>query len=725
MIEFLNPLLLGGLAAVSAPIIIHLLHRRKVKVIDWGAMRFLLEMMARSRRRLFLEELLLLLLRALIIACIALAMIRPALNPASGANREGGHVRRGGTASILLVDDSPSCSAGRAQPALETMKKLGTAYLDSLAPGDEVSVLPLSQLGASSTDPVFDLEGVKAHISDLRSSFVASDIPALLESGLNQVRRHINPGVELVVLTDGRRDGWRLNDKVRWDSLRERLDPVKPSAKGTRRAPRVLVLSPVPADADDNLGITNLNPDRTLVSANRPAGLRVTAANFGKSISRSITVQVRVNGEVIGSKRTEVPANSQQQVVFTHTFGAPGSYAIEADFIDNQDSLPADDHRAVSIQVENSVPVLLVEGAAGTGLQSKLGFLEYALTPDPDNRGAFRVTRIPITHFNSAMLQDFRVVVLGDLALLEPSMVDALERYVVGGGGVLVGLGPGTDGEFMNRYFARNGEGFLPCPLLPPVSPAKAALPATINQGHPIFSAFGSRNDEAWKEARVRSYYKVDSRNIKPSDLAVLLALDNGDPLVLERARGLGLVILACTSLNADWTDLPLQAAYVPLLRGIIGHLGSFVLPPRNLRPGDRLFYAKLTDPAQTLSAEDPQGKPVRVGIGSWEGRNALVSEPLMMPGLYTIHDPKEPQPIRFAVSVDPAESTLAPVSDREINDAFNGRAALFHSPDQIAQQLDPTRRQSVELWKWLVLAAVVLLFVEGYLTRREARTSS
>src|SRR5208282_508593 len=66
MFEFLNPLLFGGLAAVAAPLIIHLLHRRKVKQVDWGAMRFLAELIAQQRRRLFLEELLLLLVRALL-----------------------------------------------------------------------------------------------------------------------------------------------------------------------------------------------------------------------------------------------------------------------------------------------------------------------------------------------------------------------------------------------------------------------------------------------------------------------------------------------------------------------------------------------------------------------------------------------------------------------------------------------------------------------------------
>ena len=38
---FLNPLMLAGLSAVSIPIIIHLLNRRKFERVVWAAMRFL------------------------------------------------------------------------------------------------------------------------------------------------------------------------------------------------------------------------------------------------------------------------------------------------------------------------------------------------------------------------------------------------------------------------------------------------------------------------------------------------------------------------------------------------------------------------------------------------------------------------------------------------------------------------------------------------------------
>ena len=58
--SFTNPFLLGGLALASLPIIIHLLNRRRFKQLDWAAMEFLLKAAVRNRKRVRLENLLLL-----------------------------------------------------------------------------------------------------------------------------------------------------------------------------------------------------------------------------------------------------------------------------------------------------------------------------------------------------------------------------------------------------------------------------------------------------------------------------------------------------------------------------------------------------------------------------------------------------------------------------------------------------------------------------------------
>ena len=74
---FINPMILAGLAGISIPIIIHLLNRRKAKVVEWGAMRFLSGSLVSRRRRVQIEEMILLALRCLVMALIALAVARP------------------------------------------------------------------------------------------------------------------------------------------------------------------------------------------------------------------------------------------------------------------------------------------------------------------------------------------------------------------------------------------------------------------------------------------------------------------------------------------------------------------------------------------------------------------------------------------------------------------------------------------------------------------------
>jgi hypothetical protein len=74
---FLNWAMLAGLAAVAIPIIIHLLNRQKATMVDWGAMRFLLESLTSRSRRILIEEIILMALRCLAVALLVLALARP------------------------------------------------------------------------------------------------------------------------------------------------------------------------------------------------------------------------------------------------------------------------------------------------------------------------------------------------------------------------------------------------------------------------------------------------------------------------------------------------------------------------------------------------------------------------------------------------------------------------------------------------------------------------
>src|SRR4051812_3043991 len=106
----LNAAMLAGLAGVAIPVIIHFLHRRHDPVLDWGAMQFL-DLGRQARRRVRIEELLLMLARMALLALVAIALARPFLGP-STAGAEAAVGSGGARRDVVLILDG-SDSMGR------------------------------------------------------------------------------------------------------------------------------------------------------------------------------------------------------------------------------------------------------------------------------------------------------------------------------------------------------------------------------------------------------------------------------------------------------------------------------------------------------------------------------------------------------------------------------------------------------------------------------------
>ncbi|MBP8300749.1 MAG: BatA domain-containing protein, partial [Planctomycetes bacterium] len=99
-IAFLNPMLLWALPLAAVPIIIHLLNRRRFQRVPWAAMTFLLAAMKRNRKRLRMEQWLVLLLRTLAVLLLVSLVSRPQLG--------GGSLLGTRTHHVIVLDDSAS-----------------------------------------------------------------------------------------------------------------------------------------------------------------------------------------------------------------------------------------------------------------------------------------------------------------------------------------------------------------------------------------------------------------------------------------------------------------------------------------------------------------------------------------------------------------------------------------------------------------------------------------
>jgi hypothetical protein len=622
-------------------------------------------------------------------------------------------------AGVVLLDDSASTAAGRLRPAIDAMKECAAAYVDTLRDGDEVSVLRLSQLGTPSMDPLFDREAAKSLIEATVPTDVASNIPGLVEAGLAQLAKHRNSEAEVVLVSDGLAEGWHHDERARWAQIRRAFRRSDTAAGGHK--PRLIVVGPRDEMTAENVAVEAITFDGALVPSGRPASVRVALRCDGARAREGARLRLSVDGRTVDERELRLEQPGLHEFAFTHTFQEAGSHVVEASVEGMRDSFERDDARAVSIEVTERLPVLLIEGAQGPRLSGSLGLFAVALDPTGDGGGLFDVDRVGASAMIGVRLQDYRTIVLGDVPALEAGVVADIERFVVTGGGVLVGLGPQTDPALVNRFWARGGDGFLPAPLAQKADLDPPGTPRIGAPSHPALRAFAGQGGEAFKGATVRTHWRLDTAAVKSGSLSTLLDLEDGSPLVVERPRGHGHIAMLTTSLDLSWSELAVQPAYVPLVRGLVEYLGSAVLPPRNLRPGDRLTHVGETG-APVSAAEGPRGAFVALERGGWEGRSAFVSSFLTDGGIYRVYEGTRNVPTYYVVALDPAESTFVPLAVEDREQVLAGLDGLVLSgADELRRVLDPAARRDVEVWPALVLMALALLFGETLLTRRQA----
>src|SRR4051794_21777794 len=140
---------LAGVVAVSVPIIIHLLNRRRFKIVVWAAMRFLLNAQKQTTRKMRLEQLILLMVRctALLLVVLAMASITPWAqgfwDDLFGAGGGGGRTRAARIYKVIVVDGSLSMAARSTggKTCFERARDLALEIAKDSPAGDGLSVV--------------------------------------------------------------------------------------------------------------------------------------------------------------------------------------------------------------------------------------------------------------------------------------------------------------------------------------------------------------------------------------------------------------------------------------------------------------------------------------------------------------------------------------------------------------------------------------------------------
>ncbi len=670
-------------AMIAGPLLAHLSRQKPSQRLSYGAMMLLNRLVKRLRRRRRLRDPLLFLLRALLVLALAMVAAGPQLLLPGEPPEIGASGRL-----ILVVDDSMSMGLEEdGAPLVFHARDKALSLVRSLSPGVQLGLVRLGGQAEALTQNMTDQHGrVVADLEALEPGYGSTD----LAGGLAIARRLLSgePG-EIVVFSD------EAGPRTIGDAMGELRLLAEKEVSIIPRTTR--------ADAPANL---------TVAAAEYGDGLEggsitVQVVNYGEEPAEALTTVGLPDGSEI-TAFVEVPGGGDASERFTVPPEVPGGVAwarVEDPALDK------DNTRYFHLPRVGADRVMVVDGDPGpTPVRSEVYFLERALAPWSGSRqGVLPEVTAPggVTELDP---DKHKVVFLANVSDPGP-MAALLTEFVRGGGGVVISMGSNVTPD---RY---NGplRDLLPSPLRKVRSlvalDADEGVPLTLpDLGETLFKAFSRAGRGSFARIRTRRVMTLEPYE-EGEDVRTLLRYEGGVPALVERQVGRGRVLLWTGTIDADWGNFPLQAAYMPLVQRVVNYLGG-AAPGGG---GDRLEGRVGEEVVVELPTEDeepevlgPDGQPVAAEIERAEGIRVRFVPPV--PGGYTLEREGAPPLARVAVNVDPQESDVR----------------IYDDLQRVEADLDPeTWLQRVDLGRQLLAVVIALLLLQSLLGSRKADEAS
>ena len=560
---FLNPLLLWGLPLIAVPIVIHLMNRRRFNKRPWAAMEFLLRAMKRNRRRLRMEQWLVLLLRTLAVLLLILLVTRPRLTGGMLGSDIGHHV--------LCLDDSASMAhRGGADDAMdramESAVRIATGLAEERA-GDLFTLvlasLPdqpiLAAIPVGSELP----RRVREAVAGLHAGDLALDLGVLLpELGAQANKPKDASRSETLLITDLRRHDWTASTGDVHAALTTWLTSLDPETE------RLEVID-VGSRSGENLGVAEVRCSNRVATAGVPLSFEVVVRNFGRAESSPCELSIDIDGK--SRPMQSVPAispGSTTTVGFSETFHIPDWHAVRA--VLPTDRYAVDDSRSLAFEVRPNSRVILIDGALGEDVeQSETYYIAVALDQRGDASTGIDVRIHPDHDF--VTLPDEEVdgadlLVFANVGRFSPEAVARAEAFANSGGGVVIWLGEQIDVANYDQLLWKGGRGLLPLPILSVAGDLDH--PKNIHLVDDDTSLFNQARDElrTWfaQLVLVGRWFTLKESPATPADIALRVGDADGEPLLASRNFGDGgRVHVIATTADATWTDWPRWPPYL------------------------------------------------------------------------------------------------------------------------------------------------------------------
>jgi len=675
---FLNSVFLFALAAVSIPLIIHFLSKRRIKTIEFSSLKFLEQMQKNRMKWLKIKELILLLLRMIIIALVVMAFARPTLKGFWGSSK-------GASSVVILLDRSASMDAeGETGTLYDEATRFAGRLIEALEPSDVVSIVPFPEGQESyAVEQVNPGRLLRQKLDRIEISYQTGNIGEALKSAVDILNKSPDLNREIYLLSDGQEINWKslppeILNKETWDGIHFFNVSFSPNR-------------------DDNIAITEVKAPPQLLTPGENMKIEAELENSRSGTVENVLVGVVVDGERKAQTTVSLPPGRAQSVDFSFKLDSPGFHAGYVEI--GYDNYGLDNKRYFDLQIPERIKLLAV---AQSG--DDLRFLRLAL--DRSEAGQIRFKGISIADLLKENLADFTVVLLQDIKSLDPARQNAIEKFVADGGGLMVTVGRQSETRYWNGFLSDlagirvgdlSGE------------PGQYIYWDKFDMDHPVFSIYSrdTKNDSGQEIPGIQLVYY---RNLSGGNI---IGSSSAGVNILSESVNKPVMVYS-SGIDLQSGDLPAHSFYLPFLVRSVEYLGS-----RNADFGfagiiGQPFRWNIESSAGSYSLVAPDESVEKLKM-TGEGTRAFVSGTAYgEPGVYTLKAGDRTVSL-LAFNVDRAESDIHRIEDDQIAEMLGTDIRELTPGGDIKSSIKEARFGR-ELWKEFLLFALVLLIIESLL---------
>jgi hypothetical protein len=690
------PLYLAGLAALSLPLIFHLIRRTPRGRREFSSLMFLLPSPPRLTRRSRLDQILLLLLRLVALALLAFAFARPFLRETATLALEDLPARR----VAILVDASASMRRGDLwNQALSQIEK----ELANLGPHDEVALYTFAdrlqtQVGFESSSAEVEAAGkrldiVRAAAKKLRPTWQSTDLAAALVEVARELDatsdvKQQTAEPQVIVISDFQKTA-RLEalQGMEWPK-RVQMVARQLTAKRTTNAAAQLLTS----EEDSPLADARV---RVVNAANSKDEQFYVAWSANPASSEGAKSQPSSETAVY------VPVGQSRVVKLPRP-----EESLAADrIVLRGDDDEFDNTFFVAPPRKQQVTIVFFGDDAAKDRQGRRYYLEIATSDDPLRQVTIEAPAASDgSKFLTVQPPPQVAVVTTKLA---PQVRASLKQFAESGGTLV--LAP--DDEEAAQEIASFVDDIE---LVAKSASGDYLLLGEIDFSHPLFAPF---SNPRYSDFTKIHFWKHGPLALKESaQTKVVAKFDSGEPAILERASGRGRIIVFASGWQPDESELALSTKFVPLIGALLDMACGSNASLAGVTVGESVDVASISAD-QPLVVHKPDGAEVAAVRG--EANFAEVDQP----GVYEIRGAATP--VLFAANLAAAESNTASLELEKLEQlGVNMKSVLSRKQelDRKRQERDTELESRQKIWRWLLAGALGVLVLETFLAGRAAR---